>query len=114
MRKPDYAVVIEALADEDGGGFVATVLDLPGCMSDGGAPGGGAGNSRAKGGVSHSLKVFFFGLGYCAHRLVQRETWIEASGTARSSETVAALRREGIEACQFDGTDADPGLEQAL
>jgi antitoxin HicB len=35
MRKPDYAVVIEALADEDGGGFVATVLDLPGCMSDG-------------------------------------------------------------------------------
>jgi nucleoside-diphosphate-sugar epimerase len=60
------------------------------------------------------LKVFFFGLGYCARRLVQRETWIEASGTARSAETVAALRREGIEACQFDGTDADPGLEQAL
>ena len=60
------------------------------------------------------MKVFFFGLGYCARRLVQRETWIEASGTARSAETVAALRREGIEACQFDGTDADPGLEQAL
>jgi antitoxin HicB len=36
MRKPDYAVVIEALADEDGGGFVATVPDLLGCMSDGG------------------------------------------------------------------------------
>jgi nucleoside-diphosphate-sugar epimerase len=60
------------------------------------------------------LKVFFFGLGYCARRLVQRETWIEASGTTRSAETVAALRREGIEACQFDGTDADPGLDQAL
>jgi nucleoside-diphosphate-sugar epimerase len=60
------------------------------------------------------LKVFFFGLGYCARRLVQRESWIEASGTARSAETVAALRREGIEACQFGGTDADPGLEQAL
>ena len=60
------------------------------------------------------MKVFFFGLGYCARRLVQRETWIEASGTARSAETVTALRREGIEACQFDGTDADPGLEQAL
>ena len=28
--------LIEALADEDGGGFVATVPDLPGCMSDGG------------------------------------------------------------------------------
>ena len=60
------------------------------------------------------MRVFFFGLGYCARRLVQREAWIEASGTARSAETVAALRREGIEAYQFDGTDAAPGLEQAL
>jgi nucleoside-diphosphate-sugar epimerase len=60
------------------------------------------------------VRVFFFGLGYCARRLIQRETWIEASGTARTAETVAALRREPIEAYQFDGTDADPGLEQAL
>ena len=35
MQKHDYAVVIEPLAEEDGGGFVATVPDLPGCMSDG-------------------------------------------------------------------------------
>ena len=35
MRKPDYAVVIEPLAEEDGSGFLATVPDLPGCMSDG-------------------------------------------------------------------------------
>jgi predicted RNase H-like HicB family nuclease len=35
MRKLDYAVLIEPLSDEDGGGFLATVLDLPGCMSDG-------------------------------------------------------------------------------
>jgi nucleoside-diphosphate-sugar epimerase len=60
------------------------------------------------------MRVFFFGLGYCARRLVQREAWIEASGTARTAEGVAALRREGIEAYQFDGTDAAPGLEQAL
>jgi antitoxin HicB len=31
----DYAEIIETLSDEDGGGFVATVPDLPGCMSDG-------------------------------------------------------------------------------
>lgn len=31
----DYPVVIETLSEEDGGGFVATVPDLPGCMSDG-------------------------------------------------------------------------------
>ena len=35
MRKPDYAVLIEPLSEEDGGGFLATVPDLPGCMSDG-------------------------------------------------------------------------------
>jgi len=34
----DYAVIIEPLAAEDGGGFVATVPDLPGCMSDGETP----------------------------------------------------------------------------
>jgi len=31
----DYAVLIEALSAEDGGGFLATVPDLPGCTSDG-------------------------------------------------------------------------------
>ena len=60
------------------------------------------------------MKVFFFGLGYCARRLIQREPWIEPSGTARSAESVAALRREGIEAYRFDGAEAEPGLEQAL
>jgi nucleoside-diphosphate-sugar epimerase len=60
------------------------------------------------------VKIFFFGVGYCARRLIQREPWIEASGTARTVESVAALRRDGIEAYQFDGAEADPGLEPAL
>jgi nucleoside-diphosphate-sugar epimerase len=60
------------------------------------------------------LRVFFFGLGYCARRLIQREPWIEASGTTRSVESVAALRDEGVEAYQFDGAEAEPGLEEAL
>ena len=38
MKPTDYPVVIEPLPDEDGGGFVATVPDLPGCMSDGETP----------------------------------------------------------------------------
>ena len=33
-----YAVRIEPLPPEEGGGFVATVPDLPGCMSDGATP----------------------------------------------------------------------------
>ena len=36
--KLDYAVRIERLAEKDGGGYVATVPDLPGCMSDGDTP----------------------------------------------------------------------------
>ena len=32
---PRYKIIIEPLSEEDGGGFLATVPDLPGCMSDG-------------------------------------------------------------------------------
>lgn len=38
MPKLDYPVTIEPLSDENGGGFLATVPDLPGCMSDGETP----------------------------------------------------------------------------
>lgn len=34
----DYMLVIEPLAEEDGGGFMAYFPDLPGCMSDGDSP----------------------------------------------------------------------------
>ena len=35
MPGRDYPIVIEPLSEGDGGGFLATVPDLPGCMSDG-------------------------------------------------------------------------------
>ena len=38
MKPTDYPIVIEPLSEEDGGGFVASVPDLPGCMSDGETP----------------------------------------------------------------------------
>ncbi len=60
------------------------------------------------------MRIFFFGVGYCARRLIEREPWIEASGTARTAESVAVLRREGVEAYAFDGAEAEPGLERAL
>jgi nucleoside-diphosphate-sugar epimerase len=60
------------------------------------------------------VRIFFFGVGYCARRLIQRQPWIEASGTARTAESAAALRRDGVEAYQFDGAEAEPGLMQAL
>jgi predicted RNase H-like HicB family nuclease len=30
-----YSIVVRPLSDEEGGGFLATVPDLPGCKSDG-------------------------------------------------------------------------------
>lgn len=38
MTELRYPVLIEPLTPEDGGGFLATVPDLPGCMSDGETP----------------------------------------------------------------------------
>jgi len=35
MAKLEYPVMIEPLPEHEGGGFVALVPDLPGCMSDG-------------------------------------------------------------------------------
>lgn len=34
----EYAVVVTKLSDEDGGGYIAVVPDLYGCMSDGETP----------------------------------------------------------------------------
>lgn len=36
--KLEYAVHIDRLTESDGGGYLATVLELPGCMSDGDTP----------------------------------------------------------------------------
>lgn len=38
MATLEYAVLVEPLPSEEGGGFLATVPDLPGCMSDGETP----------------------------------------------------------------------------
>ena len=35
MQRLEYPVIIEPLPENEGGGFVALVPDLPGCMSDG-------------------------------------------------------------------------------
>lgn len=38
MASLEYSVIVTPLSPEDGGGFSATVPDLPGCMSDGETP----------------------------------------------------------------------------
>ncbi|CDZ30324.1 type II toxin-antitoxin system HicB family antitoxin [Neorhizobium galegae] len=51
-----YSVLVSPLSAEDGGGFLATVPDLPGCMSDGETP------QEALSNVQHAI-----------------ESWIEAA-----------------------------------
>lgn len=36
--KAEYAIMVEPLSDADGGGWLATVPALPGCMGDGDTP----------------------------------------------------------------------------
>lgn len=38
MTDLTYAVIVEPLQAGEGGGFLATVPDLPGCVSDGATP----------------------------------------------------------------------------
>lgn len=38
MAALEYPVLLEPLSPEDGGGFLATAPDLPGCISDGETP----------------------------------------------------------------------------
>lgn len=38
MAELHYRVIIEPLSPDDGGGFLATAPDLPGCRSDGETP----------------------------------------------------------------------------
>jgi antitoxin HicB len=38
MSRLEYPVLVSPLLPEDGGGFLATVPDLPGCVSDGETP----------------------------------------------------------------------------
>jgi antitoxin HicB len=35
MEDREYPVILKPLCDEDGGGYLAYVPDLPGCVSDG-------------------------------------------------------------------------------
>jgi predicted RNase H-like HicB family nuclease len=38
MSRLEYTIVIEPLPDADGGGYLARVPELPGCLSDGPTP----------------------------------------------------------------------------
>ena len=52
MTQLTYPVIVSPLSEADGGGFAATVPDLPGCISDGDTP------EEAIANVADAIKVW--------------------------------------------------------
>lgn len=63
MKKLEYAVVVEPLPEEDGGGFIAIVPDLPGCKSDGETP------AEAIANVEDAIEVWIEAAGDMGHKV---------------------------------------------
>ena len=57
------------------------------------------------------MKLFAFGLGYAARRILARLPGVEASAATREAETARAWRRDGVEAWAVDDRSA---IEAAL
>jgi len=60
------------------------------------------------------MKLFAFGLGYAARRVLAQLPGVEASGATRDPETARAWRREGVSAWAVDEPAARPALGAAL
>ena len=60
------------------------------------------------------MRLFCFGLGYSARRIIARGESLEASGTTRGDEAATALRRDGVAAFAFDGERGEEALLHAL
>lgn len=60
------------------------------------------------------MKLFCFGLGYCALRFIESREDIAASGTVRGADKAAELTRAGVAAFVFDGARADKALTPYL
>ena len=56
------------------------------------------------------MKIFCFGLGYCALHFLKGQQRVGASGTVRDAEKARALMREGVAAAVFDGAQVDTAI----
>jgi nucleoside-diphosphate-sugar epimerase len=61
-----------------------------------------------------AMKLFAFGLGYAARRVLARLPGVQASGATRDAETARAWRRDGVAAWAVIDPSARPALEDAL
>jgi nucleoside-diphosphate-sugar epimerase len=60
------------------------------------------------------VRIFCFGLGYCALHFLRSEQSVAASGTVRDADKAQALVREGVAAAVFDGARVDAAIAAHL
>ena len=60
------------------------------------------------------MRIFAFGLGYTAQRVLARLPGVEASGATRDAETARVWRRDGVAAWAVGDEAGRPALEAAL
>jgi nucleoside-diphosphate-sugar epimerase len=61
-----------------------------------------------------SVRLFCFGLGYCAERLIARDATWRVSGALRDPERASALRRRGVDAFAFEAAHPEAAMLGAL
>jgi nucleoside-diphosphate-sugar epimerase len=60
------------------------------------------------------VRLFCFGLGYCAERLIARDATWRASGALRDPERASALRRAGFDAFAFEAAHPEAAMLGAV
>ncbi len=60
------------------------------------------------------MRIFCFGLGYCALHFLDSQQGVAASGTVRDADKARALVREGVAAAVFDGARVDAAVAPNL
>ncbi|HLF21705.1 MAG TPA: type II toxin-antitoxin system HicB family antitoxin [Aestuariivirga sp.] len=74
MKRLEYPVIVQPLPPEDGGGFVATVPDLPGCMSDGETP------EEALVNVQDAIAAWIEAAKDMGHKVPEPSSWLALAG----------------------------------
>jgi nucleoside-diphosphate-sugar epimerase len=60
------------------------------------------------------VRIFCFGLGYCALHFLETQQSVAASGTVRDADKAQALARDGVAAAVFDGAQIDASIAAYL
>jgi antitoxin HicB len=106
---PEYPVVLRPLAPEDGGGWIALVPDLPGCMSDGESA------DEALHNVKDAIEEWKDAAAHLGRPVPRPDTSLDRSFEADVPEDIRRQAEAYAKSLQAsNGTGADPALVHAI